>query len=49
MYFPVLHVIVDSEENLLQPLTWAGGTHIEYDIVTDLILFDDMDEMKNSG
>ena len=36
-------------ENLLEPSAWTGDTHIVYDIVTDLILFDDMDEMKNSG
>ena len=46
--FPVLHLIVDSERESATASAWAGDTHIEHDIVTDLILLDDMDEMKNS-
>ena len=46
LFYTLLWIL---RENLLQSLTWAGDTHIEYDIVTNLILFDDMDEMRNSG
>ena len=37
MYFPVLHLGVDSER-IPYSLAGAGDTHIVYDIVTDLIL-----------